>query len=610
MKKYLQTITYEYKAMLSDFRWSYMRYIKYQLITKFLIGIIMIPTFKLILSYILRSRGRTSVYNGLLLKYLVTPQGIISIIITLLLAISVVLIEVGGLIIISHQVYTKEKESRYDTIVLASLKHFKNLVGTGGLLILFYVLILTPWLDIGYQTSLITTIEIPGFILDYINQNTTLWVIHSVLFIVLIFASIRWIFSLHLIMLDNKSAWKAIKGSKELVVKHWKKFLGLTIGVNGLLLLVALLLFIVMCIIGFGIIALINIKTDVTVIAFVGFFGLTIVYIFAISFIILPIEVHLFTRLYYGLSEKTVTPLNLKSKKNHGNKLDTWLAKPKVITGMIITGMLIAASITAYILYDMEEEKIRVQVTAHRGSSVDAPENTLAAIKIAMDHKADFVEIDVQETEDGQLILLHDSSFKRTTGVDEIPGDMTLKEIKTLDAGSWFDAIYADEKVPTLQEVIDLAKGNIRLNIEIKGTGDDENLIKKVIQTIRENNLMQSCVVTSLDYEIIQGVEAIEPSIKTGYIMYVAIGDLKDVNVDFYSVEMSNVNEKFIAKAHLLGREVHVWTVNNEGDMESMLLLGVDNIITDYDALLRDVIKQLKEDPWSRFIQSTISLMY
>ncbi len=110
---------------------------------------------------------------------------------------------------------------------------------------------------------------------------------------------------------------------------------------------------------------------------------------------------------------------------------------------MIITGMLIAASITAYILYDMEEEKIRVQVTAHRGSSVDAPENTLAAIKIAMDHKADFVEIDVQETEDGQLILLHDSSFKRTTGVDEIPGDMTLKEIKTLDAGSWFDAIYA-----------------------------------------------------------------------------------------------------------------------------------------------------------------------
>ncbi len=121
---------------------------------------------------------------------------------------------------------------------------------------------------------------------------------------------------------------------------------------------------------------------------------------------------------------------------------------------------------------------------------------------------------------------------------------------------------------------------------------------------------MQSCVVTSLDYEIIQGIEAIEPSIKTGYIMYVAIGDLKDVNVDFYSVEMSNVNEKFIAKAHLLGREVHVWTVNNEGDMESMLLLGVDNIITDYDALLRDVIKQLKEDPWSRFIQSTISLMY
>lgn len=607
MKKYLQTITREYKAMLSDFRWSYMRFIKYQLITKFLIGIIMVPAFKIILSYILRSQGRTSVYNGLLLKYLVTPQGVVSIIVTLLLAISVVLIELGGLIIISHQVYNKEKESRYDTIVLAALKHFKNLLGVGGLLILFYVLILTPWLDIGYQTSLITTIEIPGFILDYIGQNDLLWVFHGVLFVILIVLSILWGFSLHLIMFHNMPALKAIKLSKQMVVTHWKKLMGLTIGVNVLLLLLAVVFFIVICMIGVGVLLVFDIRADIPDVIFAGFVGLIVVYIFAVSFIVLPIEVHLFTRLYYGISERTAKPLNLKSKKMHTSKLDTWLSKPKVITSMIIAGMLIATVITTVILYDMDEVTIDVHVTAHRGSSVNAPENTLAAIKVAMAHEADFVEIDVQRTKDHQLILLHDRSFKRTTGVAGLPAEMTLEEIKKLDAGSWFDEAYAGEKVPTLQEVIALTKGHIGLNIELKGKGDDEKFIRQVIHTIKENNLMESCVVTSLDYNMIQRVEALEPQIKTGYIMYVALGDLQDIHVDFYSVEMTNVNEKFIAKAHLLGREVHVWTVNNKSDMEAMVLLGVDNIITDYDAVLREIIERLNEDQWTSFIDGVIS---
>lgn len=137
--------------MLADVRTSYMRFIKYQLITKFIIGIILVPSLKILLAYILRSRGRTSVYNGVILKYLLTPQGVISIIITLLLAISIVLIEIGGLIIISQQVYRGEKESSYGTIVLAALKHYKSLMGAGGLLVLFYVIVLTPMLEIGYK---------------------------------------------------------------------------------------------------------------------------------------------------------------------------------------------------------------------------------------------------------------------------------------------------------------------------------------------------------------------------------------------------------------------------------------------------------------------------
>lgn len=420
---------------------------------------------------------------------------------------------------------------------------------------------------------------------------------------ILIIASVRWVFSIHLIILERKTAWQGLRISRNIIKKHWKMFLGVAFGVNLLLFLAALLLFVLISLVGMGVLYLFSLGTPGINedIAIPGFASLVTVCIFVGSFAVLPIEVHFFTRLYYRFSGKLAVPLKLKSKSGKGLKLDRWLAKPKVMTVLVIVGILIATAITTFVVDDLKNEVVRVEITAHRGSSMEAPENTLSAIGVAIKNKADYVEIDVQVTRDGELILLHDSTFKRTGGIDVLPSELTLEEVKDLDVGSWFHEAFAGEKVPTLQEVIDFTKGKIKLNIEIKGDSDDEGLVKKIIKTIKANKLLDTCVVTSLDYQIIQMVEREEPRIKTGYIMFLAIGDLRDINVDFYSVEMSNVTVKFVNKAHLLGRQIHVWTVNEEDDMESMMFMGVDNIITDYDATLRTYIDSYNSGMWEEF---------
>lgn len=109
-----------------------------------------------------------------------------------------------------------------------------------------------------------------------------------------------------------------------------------------------------------------------------------------------------------------------------------------------------------------------VQITAHRGASGSAPENTLIALQKAIEAGADYAEIDVQETSDGRLVLLHDPDLKRTTGLKKNIWQTTYNELKHLDAGSWFSDEFSAERIPLLEDAIELVRGKMLLNIELK----------------------------------------------------------------------------------------------------------------------------------------------
>lgn len=238
-----------------------------------------------------------------------------------------------------------------------------------------------------------------------------------------------------------------------------------------------------------------------------------------------------------------------------------------------------------------DEILVETQITAHRGSSKTAPENTMAAIEAAVVELADFVELDVQMTSDGIVVLGHDASLKRVAGVNRAISSFTWEELQGLDVGSWFSEEFAGERIPSLVEAMELCRGRISLNIEIKNVGRDSLLPAEVVRLILENGMEEQCVVTSTSFNYLEQVKAMAPELRTGYIISAAYGNFYSSDaVDFISIRSSFVNETLVEKAHAQGKTIHAWTVNTKSEMERLRMLGVDNLITDYPVLAREII--------------------
>jgi glycerophosphoryl diester phosphodiesterase len=244
-------------------------------------------------------------------------------------------------------------------------------------------------------------------------------------------------------------------------------------------------------------------------------------------------------------------------------------------------------------------DRADVRVTAHRGHSLAAPENTLSAIAKAIDAGADYAEIDVQQTADGVVVLVHDSDLKRVAGVARKCGELSYDEIKKLDVGSWFDPSFAGERVPSLVDVFDLARGKIKLNIELKVDRSDRRLAAAVAALVREHGFESDCLITSFSYDALLEAKRIDPGLRAGLIIALALGDVSRLKLEALSVRAESLTDEMIAAAHRAGQEVHVWTVNNPRQMDRLIKRGVDNIITDQpDVLIR------VRDEWARLTWS------
>ena len=226
-----------------------------------------------------------------------------------------------------------------------------------------------------------------------------------------------------------------------------------------------------------------------------------------------------------------------------------------------------------------------IQITAHRGSSGKAPENTMAAMAKALDDLADYVEIDVQETKDGVVVLGHDDSLKRVSGINRPISFYTFEELQKIDVGTWFSADFQGERIPSLEETMEFCKGRI------KDLGSGSRLPDKVAELIDKHQMREQCVVTSVRFSYLARIKELDPEIRTGYIISAAYGDYySSDDIDFISLRSSFVSERLVEAAHAKGKAVHAWTVNSKSEMERMKMLGVDNIITDYPVIAREIL--------------------
>lgn len=236
-------------------------------------------------------------------------------------------------------------------------------------------------------------------------------------------------------------------------------------------------------------------------------------------------------------------------------------------------------------------------ITAHRGGAKKAPENTLSSLAYAKEQLADYAEIDVQETKEGVVVLLHDSSLKRTTGLNKDVWELNYFQIQELDAGKKFGDEFEGERIPTLQQAIDFCGDELQLNVEIKYNGENQDIVQKVVKIFEKNDIVETAILSSMNYNFLQEAKKLNPDIRTSYVMGMTYGSLVELKyADYVSIRSSYIDKDLVQEVHRLGKSIHAWTVNTRYGMERMRYYGIDNLITDDPAMARKIFYGENQD--------------
>ena len=236
---------------------------------------------------------------------------------------------------------------------------------------------------------------------------------------------------------------------------------------------------------------------------------------------------------------------------------------------------------------------------AHRGFSGIAPENTSIAFQKALELHPDAVELDVHLSKDGELIVIHDDTVDRTTNGKGKVAELTLSELKSFDAGSWFDKQYQGERIPTLKEALSLMRNKTIVAVELKAAGTAE----KAVPLIEQLDMTDQVMIFSFYPEYLKSVKHLNPKIPLLHLFYIQpesksqvaplflIHQTLSAYANMLGINANAVTPQLIDTAHKRGIGIGVYTVNEENDMRTILQLGVDAIVSNYINRLLKVVK-------------------
>lgn len=229
---------------------------------------------------------------------------------------------------------------------------------------------------------------------------------------------------------------------------------------------------------------------------------------------------------------------------------------------------------------------------AHRGASGYAPENTLAAFKLALDMGARFVELDVHQTKDGQIVVIHDDNLKKFARVKKKVAQMTVEEIAKVAIDGHWDKRYAHERIPTLEDVLTLIARRAVVDVEIKGSDNlYPGIEEKVLAILERKGYNGMSYISSFNIKRLERARELSSTMHLGYLMgvkplAVVIKEMRDLRCDALLVSRRQANRTLIQKAHQRGFHVGVYTVNMKSQWDEMATRRVDAIFTDYPDIL------------------------
>ncbi|RBP90009.1 glycerophosphoryl diester phosphodiesterase [Cytobacillus firmus] len=237
-------------------------------------------------------------------------------------------------------------------------------------------------------------------------------------------------------------------------------------------------------------------------------------------------------------------------------------------------------------------ERKQVDNIAHRGATGYAPENTIAGFDLAVDMKADYIEIDVQRSKDGELVVIHDTSVDRTTDGTGKVGDLTFDYLRSLDAGSWKGEQFAGEPIPTFEEILDRYHGKVGILIELKAPELYPGIEEQVADKLKERNLdkpqNEKIIIQSFNFESMKTMDQLLPKVPIGVLTSnradTTAEALQEFSAyaDWFNPSYGIVTEELVNQVHSLGMQIGSWTVRSQEAADFLFEMEVDAIITDY----------------------------
>lgn len=431
--------------------------------------------------------------------------------------------------------------------------------------ILLYCALLIPFTDVFVTYNYISQLAVPEYILGLVRAKP----LYLVLFLLILGAAflftLFWVLVLPLFTLERKSLWEAVQESAAHVRAQLPRLAGVLLRWDLSALIRSVLVFFGASLLVYSVAALIGLRSTRAMLLLaralylveIPFFG------FLLDCKVTTAQCTIIAFLYDRCRD--CPPEALPEGKPH--RFGGW---PLLTAVGGVTPL----------------------VTFHRGDCTVAPENTLPAFRSAILKGGDRIELDVQMTSDGVVVVTHDANLKRCTGKNAKVYDLTYAEVAQLDAGRWFSNRFADTRIPTLEQVLQLCRGRIGLNVEIKPSAATPALEAETVRLLREYGFDSSnCVITSQSYETLHKVKALAPEYPTGYILALGVGNYYDLpDADFFSVETTFITSGMVNAVHLRGKTVSAWTIDREKVATHMLELGVDDLITDKPDMVQDLL--------------------
>ena len=512
----------------------------------------------------------------------------------------------------------KQEKTGVIPIIKKSVKALPRFFTPSGLLILLYILFVSPLVGMGFYLSMTRTLYIPRFITEVIDKSMTTFVLYRAALFALGFIGVIHMFVFHGILIDRERPWDAMRRSRQYIVKHWKTILIAFIQLT----LIIRILFAVQAFVfddlpqrfldsmssemprGYIFNIVDAVETDSLTdedMALLIYRTLCILqtyisqYVFNIFLAVSSCGTFMvMTRLYlrFRREDEGIAYEPEKYDLKPRNARHVILTLLMFIVPILLAGLSVFMAVFFNKIFPQRE---KTAVIAHRTGGYLASENSLEGLDEAASHGCYGSETDVQRTLDRYYIINHDTDFARLTGEKRKPSEMTLEEIMDLKIRDT-TGNGGLLSVPTLEEMLDHSKGKVKLFLELKGETADRDMADDVVKAVKERDMVDDVALISLDYDVIDYAEQMYPEMKTGVLIFGAVGDVTNLNCDMIIMEeeMASVAST-VRKIHDAGKRAGVWTVNTERAMRKFLDSEADMVITDDILMANEVQKELDE---------------